>query len=187
VGEGECVVSDYLAQFQDITRRDPPRAAATIIAVVGALGICGFFFFQYVMLLAPCPLCLEQRYAFYVSVPLAALLWLGASNGVSRKVLILGFVVIAGFMLWNTGLAIYHAGIEWKFWAGPQDCSGPINNLGSAASMLNQLQRISIVRCDEAAWRFLGLSLAGWNVPLSLGLVCVAAWGAKASFQRGEG
>jgi len=174
------MASDYLAQ----ARSDPPLAAAAIVTVVGALGICGFFFFQYVMLLAPCPLCLEQRYAFYVSVPLAALLWLGTGHGVSRKVLILGFLVIAAFMLWNTGLAIYHAGIEWKWWQGPTDCTGPIDKIGSVTSMMNQLQRISLVRCDEAAWRFLGLSLAGWNVPLSFGLALVAAWGAKASFAR---
>ena len=179
-------MNDYLAATLSQARSDPPLAAAAIVTVVGALGICGFFFFQYVMLLAPCPLCLEQRYAFYVSVPLAALLWLGAGHGVSRKVLILGFLVIAGFMLWNTGLGVYHAGIEWKWWQGPTDCSGPIDKIGSVTSMMNQLQRISLVRCDEAAWRFLGLSLAGWNVPLSLGLALVAAWGAKASFSRPE-
>jgi disulfide bond formation protein DsbB len=184
VGEGERVVSGYLAQVQGFARKNPPLSAAAIIAVVGAFGICGFFFFQYVMLLAPCPLCLEQRYAFYVCVPLAALLWLGASHGASRKILILGFVVIAGFMLWNTGLAIYHAGVEWKWWQGPTDCTGPIDKFGSVGSMLNQLQRISLVRCDEAAWRFLGISLAGWNVPLSLGLAGVATWGAKTSIAR---
>ena len=67
-------------------------------------------------------------------------------------------------MLWNTGLSAYHAGVEWKFWPGPNDCSGPINNVGSVRDMLNQLQSISIVRCDEAAWRFLGISLAGYDV-----------------------
>jgi len=69
--------------------------------------------------------------------------------------------VIAAVMLWNTGLAAYHAGIEWKFWPGPQDCSGPIDKFGSAADLMKQLQSISLVRCDQAAWRFLGLSLAG--------------------------
>jgi disulfide bond formation protein DsbB len=117
-------------------------------------------------------------------VPLAALLWLGVGHGASRKVLIVGFLAIAVAMLWNTGLAAYHAGIEWKFWPGPQDCSGPINRLGSTQDLMKQLQDISLVRCDEAAWRFLGLSLAGWNVLVSLGLACVALWGAKAVYAR---
>jgi disulfide bond formation protein DsbB len=151
---------------------------------VGLATIGGFFFFQYGMGLPPCPLCLEQRTAYYVSVPLAALLWLGAGHGASRKVLILGFLAIAAAMLWNTGLATYHAGIEWKFWPGPQDCSGPIDRFGSAQDLMKQLQNISLVRCDEAAWRFLGLSLAGWNVLVSLGLACVALWGAKAVYAR---
>ena len=175
-------MSDYLV----IARKDPALAAAAIVAAVGLLTICGFFFFQYVMKLPPCPICLEERNAYYVSVPLAALLMLGASYGASRKVLLLGFLVIAAVMLWNTGLAAYHAGIEWKFWPGPQDCSGPIDKFGSAADLMKQLQSISLVRCDQAAWRFLGLSLAGWDVLVSLGLACAALWGAKASFARSD-
>jgi disulfide bond formation protein DsbB len=177
------VMKDYLA----LARNNPPLAAAAIIAVVGALTICGFFFFQYVMLLAPCPLCLEQRYAFYVCVPLALLLWLGANHGASSKVLIVGFLVIAVFMLWNTGLSAYHAGVEWKFWPGPNDCSGPIDKFGSVRDMLNQLQRISLVRCDEVTWSFLGLSLAGWDVLVSLSLAAVAAWGVRGTRMRQQG
>lgn len=167
-----------------MTRKDATLTAAGIVAVIGLLTIAGFFFFQYGLGLPPCPLCLEQRDAFYIAVPLAALLWLGAGYGASRKVLIVGFLVIAAVMLWNTGLAGYHAGVEWKFWPGPQDCSGPINNFGSASNLMNQLQHISIVRCDQAAWRFLGLSLAGWDVVVSLFLAVVALWGAKSTFAR---
>jgi disulfide bond formation protein DsbB len=79
--------------------------------------------------------------------------------------------------LWNAGLGTYHAGIEWKWWPGPQDCSGPIDSLGSANDLLRQLESINVVRCDEAAWRFLGLSLAGYNVLISLALAAVAIWG----------
>jgi disulfide bond formation protein DsbB len=136
--------------------------------------------------LYPCPLCFEQRNAFYVGVPLAGMLWLGASYGASRKVMVAGFVVIAAAMLWNAGLGAYHAGIEWKWWAGPQDCSGPLGNFGTTQDLMKQLGNISLVRCDEAAWRFLGLSLAGWNVLVSLGLACVAAWGAKSAYARIE-
>jgi len=180
------MTSDYLTATLSSARRDPPLAAAALIAVIGALALCTVYFFQYVLLLAPCPLCLEQRIAFYISVPLACLLLLGANHGASRKVLLLGFLVIAGVMLWNAGLSVFHAGVEWKLWQGPTDCSGPIDKFGSVGNMLNQLQRISLVRCDEASWRFLGISLAGYDVPLSLGLAAVAAWGAKASFVRQE-
>src|SRR6476659_10637747 len=102
----------------------------------------------------------------------------------SSKGMIAGFAVIAAVMLWNAGLSAYHAGVEWKFWPGPADCSGPINSLGSASNMLKQLQDIRIVRCDEAAWRFLGISLAGYDVLVSLFIAAVAGWGLKASLAR---
>jgi disulfide bond formation protein DsbB len=177
---GSASMSDYPA----VVRQQPPLAASAILALVGLATIGGFFFFQYGMGLAPCPPCLEQRLAYYVSVPLAGLLWLGAGHGASRKVLLLGFILIMLVMLWNSGLAAYHAGIEWKLWPGPQDCTGPIDKFGTVQDMLKQLQKISLVRCDVAQWRFLGLSLAGWDVPVSLGLAGVAGWGAKSTFER---
>ena len=158
-------------------------AAAAFIAFVGLLTIAGFFFFQYGLGYEPCPLCLEQRTAFYVGVPLAALLLLGAGYGASRKVLLLGFAAIGLVMLWNTGLSAYHAGVEWKFWQGPIDCSGPIRPLGEG-SLLSRLQTVRIVRCDEAAWRFLGISLAGYDVIVSLGLAAAAAYGFKRALAR---
>ena len=173
-------MQDYLA----LARKDPPFAAAAIVTVVGALTIGGFFFFQYGLGYPPCPLCLEQRTAYYFCVPLAALLWLGSNHGASSKVMMAGFGLITLAMLWNTGLSAFHAGVEWKFWPGPIDCSGPINNLGSTGNLLKSLQNIKIVRCDEAAWTFLGISLAGYDVLVSLFLAAVAAWGFKASLAR---
>jgi disulfide bond formation protein DsbB len=158
--------------------------AAIFIAGVGFLTICGFFFFEYVLGYPPCPLCLDQRMAYYVAVPLAGLLILGGSYGASRKVLMLGFAAIALVMLWNTGLSAYHAGVEWKFWPGPTDCSGPINSFGSTANLMKSLQNIRIVRCDEAAWRFLGISLAGYDVLVSLALAAAAVIGFRAALAR---
>jgi len=158
-------------------------AAAAVIALLGLLTIGGFFFFQYGLGYQPCPLCLEQRTAFYVSVPLAALLLLGAGYGASRKILLLGFAVIALAMLWNTGLSAYHAGVEWKFWQGPIDCSGPIRQLGEG-SLLSRLQNVRLVRCDEAAWRLFGISLAGYDVLISLLLAAVAGYGFMRTLAR---
>jgi disulfide bond formation protein DsbB len=156
-------------------------AAAIAVAIIGISTIAGFFFFQYVLGYPPCPLCLEQRIAYYVCVPLAAMILLGLSVGSTRKVLMLAFLAIAVAMLWNAGLGVYHSGVEWRWWPGPQDCSGPLTDFGAGGGLLKQLQNIHIVRCDEAAWRFLGLSLAGYNALISLALACIAVWGALAS------
>jgi disulfide bond formation protein DsbB len=76
----------------------------------------------------------------------------------------------------------YHAGVEWKWWAGPSDCSGPILDLGSAGNLLSRLDSVKVVRCDEVQWTFLGLSLAGYNALISLLMAAIAVRGiAKSS------
>jgi disulfide bond formation protein DsbB len=85
--------------------------------------------------------------------------------------------VLALIFLASAGLGIHHAGVEWGWWAGPTDCAGaPAPVQSGVGDFLNQLQTTRVVSCTEAAWRFLGLSLAGWNVLISLGLVAVASW-----------
>jgi disulfide bond formation protein DsbB len=163
-----------------LAHRQPKATAASAVAVIGLATIAGFFFFQYVLGYPPCPLCLEQRVAYYVAVPLAAMILLGLSVGSSNKVLMLALLAIAAAMLWNAGLGVYHSGIEWKWWPGPQDCSGPLTDFSSGGGLLQQLQNVRVIRCDEAAWRFLGLSLAGYNVLISLALAAIALWGAFA-------
>ncbi len=159
-------------------RSRPVASAAIAIAVVGATTIMGAWLFQYGLGLKPCPLCLEQRYAYYFAVPLAVMVALGDAYGASRKVLMAALVVIALGMLWNAELGVYHSGIEWKWWPGPQECAGSLDDLGSAGGLLERLKTVNVVRCDEAAWRFFGLSLAGYNALISLVLAAIAVWGA---------
>jgi disulfide bond formation protein DsbB len=177
VPANRLAVNGRLATWSETIRTRPIAAAAIMIAVGGAVTILGAWFFQFGLGLKPCPLCLEQRYAYYFAIPLAVLVLLGESVGSSRKVLLAALFIIALGMLWNSGLASYHAGIEWKWWPGPQDCSGTLDSLGSANDLLGTLEKINVVRCDEAAWRFLGLSLAGYNVLISLALAAVAIAG----------
>ena len=101
------------ASMTSLARNEPVAAAAATIAAIGLATIAGFLFFQYVLLYAPCPLCLEQRVAFYVAVPLAVMILLGLSVGASRKVLLLALLAIAVAMVWNAYLGVYHSGIEW--------------------------------------------------------------------------
>jgi disulfide bond formation protein DsbB len=162
---------------------EPAKTAPLAIAILGAAALIGAWIFQYGFGLQPCPLCLEQRYAYYFAIPLAVLLAAGVTWGASRKVLVAGFVVITGLMLWNAGLGAYHSGVEWGWWLGPQDCSGPITDLGGAGGLLKKIESIRIVRCDEVQWRFLGLSLAGYNVLISLALAAIAAWGALGAWR----
>jgi len=155
----------------------PAQTAALAIAIMAAATLAGAWFFQLVLEILPCPLCLEQRYAYYFAVPFAFLVALAAIRGAPRGVLLAGLAILALAVLANAVLGTYHAGVEWGLWKGPTDCTGPVGNLGSAGTLLERLDTVKVVRCDEVQWRFLGLSLAGYNVLISLLMAAIAGWG----------
>ncbi|UPK35049.1 disulfide bond formation protein B [Bradyrhizobium sp. 186] len=159
--------------------------ASLAVALIAAVTIAGAWFFQLVLEILPCPLCLEQRYAYYLAIPLGALTALAARGGAPRPLLLAGLAILVLATLANAGLGTYHSGVEWGFWKGPTDCSGPVANLGSATDLLSRLDTVKVVRCDEVQWRFLGLSLAGYNVLISLLMAAIAAWGFVRTVNRG--
>src|SRR3954467_4608768 len=164
---------------------DPAVVAALAIAAVAAATLAGAWFFQLVLDIRPCPLCLEQRYAYYLAVPLALVVAFAAARGAPRPLLLAGFAVLLLAALANAWLGGYHAGVEWKFWPGPTDCSGPVVDLGNAGTLLQRLDTVKVIRCDEVQWRFLGLSLAGYSVLISLLMAGIAAWGLKSVMRSG--
>ena len=156
---------------------NPALIAALAVAAIAAATLAGAWYFQLVRDIRPCPLCLEQRYAYYLAVPLGALVALAAARDVSRAAVLAGLAILAGAALGNSWLGTYHAGVEWGLWKGPTECTGPIGNFGGTGSLLERLKTVKVIRCDEVQWRFLGLSLAGYNVLISLSMAAIAAWG----------
>ena len=163
---------------------NPALVAALAIAAIAAATIAGAWFFQLVLDIRPCPLCLEQRYAYYLAIPLAVLTAFVAARNGSPGLVWAGLAVLLLAALGNAVLGAYHAGVEWGFWQGPTDCTGPVGNLGSAGTLLQRLDTAKVIRCDEVQWRFLGLSLAGYNVLISLAMAAIAARGITASLKR---
>jgi len=132
-----------------------------LIAAGGSLALLlGAFWFQYVMGLAPCKLCIWQRWphAAAVAIGVAAyalgartLAWLGAAAA----------ALTAAF-------GIYHSGVEQKFWEGPTSCTaGSAGNL-STDDFFNQVMNAPLVQCDQIAWSMAGLSMASWNAVFSI-------------------
>ena len=158
------------------TRMSIAAMLAWTICALALAALCGAWFFQFVVGLKPCPLCLEQRYAYYLAIPLSLLVAVASGRGALRHMIAIGLAIIALAMLANAGLGVYHAGVEWGFWPGPSDCSGPMIDL-RGGSLLDRLDKVKVVRCDEVQWRFLGLSLAGYNVIVSLLVAALAARG----------
>lgn len=154
-------------------------AAALAVAFIAAATLAGAWFFQLVLEIVPCPLCLQQRYAYYLAIPFALLLAFAIAKGTPRCLIIPPLAVLALAALGNAGFGAYHAGVEWGFWPGPAECSGAVLDLGKG-SLLENLDRVKVVRCDEVQWRFLGLSLAGYNALISLLMAVIAGWGIAA-------
>jgi disulfide bond formation protein DsbB len=153
-----------------------PVLAASLVLAGSVAVILGAWGFEHIGGLAPCPLCYTQRYFYYAAIPLLALLLVFA-RAPERSGLLRGGLAVAGLILLaGAGVATYHAGVEWKWWAGPTTCSGGAGL--SEGSVLPDLNNLNVVRCDEPAWTLFGMSLAGYNVLVSVPLALVALWGA---------
>jgi disulfide bond formation protein DsbB len=156
-----------------------PLRAAIIVGVVAFATIVGAWIFEYFGY-APCDLCLKQRWAYYVGVPLAglaAVMNAEGPRGLRRPLLLLLALVFAASSIFG----IYHAGVEWGFWPGPAGCTGTsMPTVSNMNDFMKQLQTTRVVRCDEVALRILGLSLAGWNAVISAGMAALAFMGARA-------
>jgi disulfide bond formation protein DsbB len=162
------------------SRPHPAVSAALAVAAGGVAVILGAYFFQYVLGVAPCELCLLQRKVYYVGIPLALVVAFVVSRQPPRPVAIGGLGLLAVVMLVGTAIAIYHSGVEWKLWAGPTDCTGPLGNFGGpGTSILDMMDKTKLVRCDQPT-RYFGVSLANANIVISLALAAVAVWGIRA-------
>ena len=145
-------------------RRLSQLQAFQIIFVVALATILGAWAFEAAGYL-PCELCLKQRLAYYLAIPISLLMVFlyGQSSSLQKNVMIvLGLIMLASCIF-----GIYHSGVEWKFWAGPTECTG--NFAGGLPDLTKKA-----VMCDQAAIRILGISLAGYNAIISAALAVLA-------------
>lgn len=132
-----------------------------ILAASGSAALLlGAFAFQHVGGLAPCKMCIWQRYPHVVAVALGAIVLF---------VPFTALIALGAAAAFATALVgAYHVGVEQGWWEGPTSCSsGAIDNLDPDA-LFDQIMAAPLIRCDEIAWSFAGLSMAGWNMVISL-------------------
>jgi disulfide bond formation protein DsbB len=155
-----------------------PTVAASLILAAAASGLIAAWTFQ-ALGFQPCELCLMERYAFYAALPVATAAIFLARNAppaAAKAALALLALIFAA----NAALAFYHAGVEWKFWSGPAECTGDFARPATMEEFRKSLERVQVARCDEPALKILGLSLAFWNVVASSALGVLAGLGAAA-------
>lgn len=151
----------------------PAYGLGAWVLFIAGMVIVAALAFEFIGGYQPCPLCLQQRYAYYAALPLSFVGLILLSGDHVRVAGFLFFALALAFLT-NAGLGVYHAGIEWGFWPGPQTCSGATAPPVSADALLKSLETETGVRCDEVQWRFFGLSFAGWNVVTSVFLFVIA-------------
>ena len=145
---------------------------ALALGALSALLILAVLGFQYLGGVWPCEMCQWQRWPHFAAAAVGlgggALLLMGA---IDRRAAPWIAGLSALLIAVSGAIGVYHAGVEWKIWAGPSECTGP-------AFQLNGPLDLNAVgpRCDVAAWRLFGISLAGYNAIVSLSIAAVAGF-----------
>ena len=155
--------------------KDRAFVGSVIVCLLSTAVILTALFFQHILKYQPCELCFLQRKPWYFTMSFGLLMAFFASKG--ERWGRYGLMLIGVVLLISAGLGAWHAGIEWKWWPGPASCTGSGGLRLGTLPDLNQ----RVVLCDEAPFRFLGLSFAGWNFIVSLIGAGIAFWGASSN------
>jgi len=156
------------------------RQVALILLAGSAALLGGAFAFQYWGGLAPCILCWWQRYAHMAAIIIAGAAVVLAPSGGSRLTWILVAAAVLA-LLAGVGIAAFHVGVEQHWWPGTAECGSQVGGAGGIEALRARLMAQPIVRCDEVAWSLFGISMAGYNLLLSLAL---ALFGGAASLRH---
>lgn len=156
---------------------------APLIVLTSSIVLLGTAYgFQFIGGMAPCDLCYYQRYPYMATIVIGLMgTWIVvASRGSRRSRSLVGALMFLAmlFYLADAGVAGYHAGVELKWWEGPDTCTAPTMDFESLDGLRDKISAIIAPRCDEVPWEFLGISMAGWNGLAAFGLAIFSfmAW-----------
>jgi len=152
------------------------RTFAILLAAGGSVAIlAGAFAFQYLGGLAPCQLCLWQRWPHAAAILIGVVALVVTRGTLGRLLPLLGAIAA----LATAAIGVFHVGVEQKWWEGLASCTaGSISGISTSDLLDPNVDVGAVVRCDEIAWQMFGISMAGWNVILSalLALVWISAY-----------
>jgi disulfide bond formation protein DsbB len=143
------------------------KAANALVLTGSAALLGGALAFQYLGHLAPCEMCLWQRWPHVAALLVGLIAWARGSNRILVAVAAV-CVLVAG------GIGAFHAGVEYHWWAGPQACTAPA--LATGGSFVSAVLAAPVIRCDVAAWSLFGVSMAGYDALFSTLIGSVALW-----------
>ncbi len=150
-----------------IWTRAPALIALASIAILGTALAS-----QYLGGLAPCELCIYQRWPYVFTIAAGLAGWAMPRAAAPRRWLVASCAV--AFAIGGV-IAVYHAGVEYGWFAGPGACSGAATAAATVEELRAQLLGQPVVRCDEPAWTLFGVSMAGYNAAVSAVLAGASA------------
>jgi disulfide bond formation protein DsbB len=162
------------AMTKQMTEQRPPslRGIPAIVLLVSIAALAVAFASQHLGGLQPCQLCIWQRWGYAGAIALALIAYL-----VPLRLRPWGAVLASLALLATAGIALFHAGVEYHWWAGLASCTGNLDTSQSLSALEQQLLATPVIPCDRAAWSMFGISMAGYDFLYAgaLGLLCLAA------------
>ncbi len=130
---------------------------ALILSALASFGLlAGAFFFEIIVGLPPCNLCIWQRWPHAIIIAIS-----GVGLVAFKRNWILLLIALSAI---STGLiGLYHSGVERGWWSGPSGCSNQFNPDLDISMLTTSLLEMPVIKCDEIAWSLMGISMAGWN------------------------
>jgi disulfide bond formation protein DsbB len=157
-------------------------APAAVILAASAATLGGAFLFQYAGGLAPCVLCIDERYPYAVAIALALLaLTLGGGRVLGATLALCGLAFLV-----DAGIGVFHVGVEQHWWEGTAACTGSVvaGGVHSLEALRQQILNAPVARCDRIPWSLFGISLAGYNLLIALALAAFSLDAARRCLSR---
>tara|TARA_B110000305_G_scaffold163052_1_gene180390 strand:- start:185 stop:670 length:486 start_codon:yes stop_codon:yes gene_type:complete len=133
-----------------------------LILLFSVFVLLAAYFIQYVLKHQPCNLCLIERIPYFFSIIIISIFLF------TKKFEKLSLIILSLTFFSATLIAFYHFGIEQGFIKESLVCNlnNESNNL-SKEDLLNQL-KLMPVSCKDVTFKIFGLSLATFNIFISL-------------------
>jgi disulfide bond formation protein DsbB len=147
------------------------RVFAGFVLAISTLVLGAALLSQYWGGLAPCELCLLQRWPWAAAITIS-IVALFVGHGPSLPWVALALATVFAV---SVGFAFYHLGVEQRWFAGPSACTPGLAVPTTLEEMRQQILGAPVVRCDEVAWSLYGVSLAGWNLLASFVMTVICA------------
>jgi len=170
-----------MASLADLYRRAAPRTLLALIVAAVVFAMAGGLFFQHVLKLEPCPLCVLQRVAF-IGVGIFAALGLFAKGARGQLAAALLATVCA---LVGAGIAGWHS---WILVYPPESmsCGRPFEWFHQDFPLAVWLPKLFAGHgdCLKVDWTFLGLAIPNMSLIAFVALTAVTLLAAGRAWQR---